>query len=447
MLAFADDPFKFMGSKESKSVCIIGAGCSGLTAIKNLIQAGVHDISCFEKSDQLGGNWVFSANESHSSVCETTHIISSKKLSEYIDFPMPDEYPDYPSHKQILAYFQSYADHFGLRKYIQFNTSVEKVKKIENENWKVKLSNGEEKIFDYLIVANGHHSVARIPKFPGNFTGKMLHTHEYKTNQGYEGKRVLVIGAGNSGCDCAVEISRVADYVAISMRRPYYIIPKFLMGRPTDTYNKLLVKLPKFIQKISQKISLLLSVGNYRSYGLEKPDYPITKCHPVLNSELLYKIRHGKVHPKKGIERFEGQKVYFKDGTSGEFDVVLAATGYKIVFLFFEKSFLDYSEADRIPLYLRMIEPKHPTLFFVGLVQPQGCVWPISDYQSKLIANLIMGRTSLPKNLEKLADQETKDIASNFIQSKRHTLEVHYHPFVKKIKKLIPATAPAWNEK
>ncbi len=433
-----------METKKNKKVCIIGAGCSGLTAIKNLIQAGVNDIVCFEKNDQIGGNWVFSAKESHSSVCETTHIISSKKLSEYIDFPMPDDYPDYPSHQQILAYFNAYADHFDLRKYIQFNTSVEKAEKTENEKWKITLNNGEVREFDYLLVSNGHHSTPRIPDFPGTFTGEMLHSHQYKTNNGYESKRVLVIGAGNSGCDCAVEISRVADYVAISMRRPYYIIPKFLMGRPTDTYNELLVKLPGFVQKISQKISLLLSVGDYREYGLEKPDYPITKCHPVLNSELLYKIRHGKVHPKKGVERFEGRKVYFKDGTVEEFDIVLAATGYKIVFPFFDKNFIDYSDSDRIPLYLRMIDPKHPTLFFIGLVQPQGCVWPISDYQSKLVANLIAGRTTLPKNLEKLAEQETNEIASGFIKSKRHTLEVHYHPFVKKIKNLIPENAPEW---
>ena len=432
---------------ENKRVCIIGAGCSGLAAIKNLVQAGVRDIVCYEKNDQIGGNWVYTAGESHSSVCETTHIISSKKLSEYIDFPMPDDYPDYPSHNQILKYFQSYADHFDLRKFIQFNTAIEKVEKLENEKWKVKLNIGEEKIFDYLMVANGHHSVPRMPDFPGKFEGEILHSHAYKTNQGYEGKRVLVIGAGNSGCDCAVEISRVADYVAISLRRPYYIIPKFLMGKPTDTYNELLTKLPGFVQRISQRVSLLLSVGDYQNYGLEKPDYSITKCHPVLNSELLYKIRHGKVHPKKGIERFEGKKVYFKDGTSEDFDVILAATGYKITFPFFDKKFVDYSESERIPLYLRMIDPKHPSLFFIGLVQPQGCVWPISDYQSKYVANVIMGRCTLPKNLEKLANEEADEIASGFIKSKRHSLEVHYHPFVKKIKKLIPENAPEWSQK
>ena len=432
---------------KKQSVCVIGAGCSGLAAIKNLIQAGVDNIVCYEKNNQIGGNWVYTAQESHSSVCETTHIISSKKLSEYIDFPMPEDYPDYPSHKQILSYFQSYADHFGLQKYIEFNTTVEKVEKIENEKWKVKLSNGEEKVFDFLMVANGHHSVPRMPEFLGNFNGEILHSHQYKNSKNYIGKRVLVIGAGNSGCDCAVEISRVADYVAISMRRPYYIIPKFLMGKPTDTYNELLTKLPNFVQRIFQKISLLLSVGDYRNYGLEAPDYPITKCHPVLNSELLYKIRHGRVHPKKGIEKFEGKKVYFKDGTAEDFDVILAATGYKITFPFFDKNFIDYSETDRIPLYLRMIHPKHRTLFFIGLTQPQGCVWPISDYHSKLVANVIMGRCALPENLEKLAEEEASEIASGFIKSKRHSLEVHYHPFVKKIKKLIPKNAPEWSQK
>ncbi|MDX1667105.1 MAG: NAD(P)-binding domain-containing protein [Saprospiraceae bacterium] len=427
-------------------VCVIGAGCSGLTSIKNLIQAGVRKVVCYEKNDQVGGNWIFTAGESHSSVCETTHIISSKKMSEFLDFPMPDHYPDYPSHRQVLEYFQAYADHFGLREYIEFNTAVERVDKLPGDRWSVKLDDGREEIFDYLLVANGHHSVPRMPRLPGRFTGQLLHSHQYKTNEAFRGQRVLVVGAGNSGCDCAVEISRVAERVAISMRRPYYIIPKFLMGKPTDTYNRLMLKMPGFLRKIALKLSLFLQVGRYRDYGLQQPDYPITSCHPVLNSELLYRIRHGRVHPRKGIRKIEGREVYFEGGEVETFDSIVMATGYKISFPFFDKDFINYEEADRITLYLRMIHPEHPSLFLIGLLQPQGCIWPLSDLQAKLVANHIAGRWEIPGNVEQLARREADEIAAEFLSSKRHSIEVHYQPFFDKLKAQIPKDAPEWEE-
>ena len=222
---------------KNPKVAVIGAGCSGITAIKNLLQAGIKDVVCFEKNDQIGGNWVYSAEESHSSVCETTHIISSKKLSGYLDFPMPEEYPDYPSHQQVLAYFQSYVQHFGLEPYIRFNSPVEKCEPLQSGKWSITISGESPQEFDYVMVANGHHSVPRHPEWSGDFGGRYLHAHSYKNSRGFEGEKVLVVGAGNSGCDCAVEISRVAEKTCISMRSPQYIIPKFFMGKPTDEFN------------------------------------------------------------------------------------------------------------------------------------------------------------------------------------------------------------------
>ena len=429
---------------ENPKVCVIGAGCSGITAIKNLVQAGVEDVVCYEKGDAIGGNWRYTAGESHSSVCETTHIISSKTMSEYLDFPMPESYPDYPSHRQVLAYFEDYARHFGVEKYIRFKTEVKKAEKTDEGKWRVILADGKDRVFDYLLVANGHHASPRHPELPGKFTGEYLHSHAYKTNTPFTGKRVLVVGAGNSGCDCAVEISRVAEYVAISMRRPYYIVPKFLMGKPTDTFNGIMLLVPRALRNMLQRFSLWLQVGDYRDYGLEKPDYPVTKCHPVLNSELLYKIRHGMVHPRRGIKEIRGEKVIFSDGKSEDFDVLVAATGYKISFPFFEKNMIDWEEAAQIPLYLRMCHPEHPALFFIGLLQPQGCVWPLSDIQSKLVANIIAGRAELPSDLSQRAVKETDAITRDFLAAKRHSLEVHFQPFFNKIKRLVPADAPEW---
>lgn len=418
-------------------IAIIGAGCSGLTTLKNLVEAGLEEITCFEKNDQIGGNWVFTANKSHSSICETTHIISSKSMSQFSDFSMPDNYPDYPSHQQVLAYFQAYTKRFHLEKYIRFNTTVLHVEKIEKEGWRLYLSDGSWANFDYLLIANGHHSVPRHPSWKDDFTGEYLHTHDYKFNRGLEGKQVLVVGAGNSGCDCAVETSRVATRVDISLRSPQYIIPKFVMGQPTDSFAASLQWLPQNAQDMLQKISLRIQIGRYRDYQLPEPDFSPTRAHPTINSELLDKIRHGKVHPRQGINEISGQTVFFTDDSSARYDVIIAATGYKISFPFFDSTFINWENATNIPLYLRMFHPKHPTLIFIGLIQPQGCIWPLSEIQAKLTAQLITNKIQLPINWREQAYIEGKYLEQQFIRHSRHSIEVHYFPYLKKLYRVL----------
>ncbi len=383
----------------------------------------------------MGGNWIYSPKVTHSSVCETTHIISSKKMSEYLDYPMPDHYPDYPSHAQLLAYFQAYTRHFDIDKYIRFNTKVASAEKREDNTWSITTEDGNEDVFDYILVANGHHSVPRIPEFKGHFDGRMMHSHEYKTNAPFRNQRVLVVGMGNSACDCAVEISRVADFVAISQRHAQYIIPKFMIGQPTDVFSARTDWLPGFIQGAFQKIGLYLQIGRFSDYGLMNPKHGPTESHPTINSELLYKIRHGKVHPRKSIRSLEGQTVLFEDGTHESYDTIILATGYKIATPFFDKDFLDYSDAERVPLYLRMFHPDHPTLIFIGLFQPQGAIWPASDAQSQLAACYIRGLWRMPDNVRVLAEADSDDIEKHFKKEKRHTIEVHYKPFLEKILK------------
>lgn len=415
-----------MKNKEAR-VALIGAGCSGITAIKNLIQAGVKHIVCFEKGDQIGGNWVYTSQVAHSSVCETTHLISSKTMSQFEDFPMPEAYPDYPSHAQVLAYFQSYVKHFDLEPYIRFNTEVLKVEPQAANTWDIHTADGQVENFDYLMVANGHHSQPRHPDFRKDFTGDYLHSHAYKNNDAFKGQKVLVVGAGNSACDCATEISRVAEFVGLSIRTPQYIIPKFFMGRPVDVAGKDIYKAPKFLRPLIQKITLALQIGSYKNYGLEVPSHALLAAHPTINSEVLYKIKHGKIAPRRGIQKIVGQEVFFSDGQSEHYDILLAATGYQITTPFFDPAFLDYSNADEVALFQRMFHPVHRTLLFIGLVQPQGAVWPISDRQAKLGAQWIMGRYRLPENLKALARKESEEIRQRFLKRKRHSIEVDYH--------------------
>jgi len=416
-------------------VAIIGAGCSGLTAIKGLVEAGIGEVVCFEKNHRLGGNWAFEPTEGHSSVMETTHLISSKKLSEFSDFPMPDDYPDYPDHRQVLAYFEAYARRFDLEKYVRYNTAVEEATPIAGERWRLRLSGRGEEEFDALLVANGHHSVPRHPEWRADFTGRYFHAHQLKHARILEGQCVLVVGGGNSACDIAVEASRVARRVDLSLRTPQYILPKFFMGQPTDRFAATLHGLPRPLQNVLHRWSVRLQVGRYSDYGLPEPDFPPTKAHPTLNSEVLEKIRHGKIHPCPAIVRVQGQEVFFCDGTASTYDTVVAATGYRVCFPFFRPEWINWEEATSIPLYLRVFHPDHPTLFFIGLVQPQGCIWPLSEAQARLVARVLTGRVRLPADWRRRAHREGRQIERAFLRRPRHALEVHFLPYLKTLQR------------
>jgi len=381
-------------NKDLPSICIIGAGPCGITAAKNLLQEGLTRFTVFEKNTTLGGNWVFDEANNHSSIYETTHVISSKRLSEYEDFPMPADYPDYPSHRQLLRYFNDYAEHFGVSKYIRFNTKVEQITREESGQWRVvyRDQKGEHvEIFDYLLIANGHHWDPLLPNYSGQFNGAILHSHQYKKAEPYRDKRVLVVGAGNSACDVAVEVARIAKKTSISIRSGQHIFPKFILGKATDVAFAKIKWMPVWLKQYFAAAMIRLIQGRYDKYKLKKPTRKPLEIHPTINSELLYFIRHGKIFPCEGIERFDGDSVYFVDGHKEEFDVVIFATGYKISFPFFSKELIDYSEATQIPLYRKMMYPAFDNLYFIGLFQPQGCIWPLADYQAKIAASIIKG--------------------------------------------------------
>ncbi|MDR3442631.1 MAG: NAD(P)-binding domain-containing protein [Legionella sp.] len=424
----------------SPRVCVIGAGPSGLAAIKNLHEQGVVDITVFEKNSQIGGNWVYEEQNSHSSVYETTHIISSKRWSQFEDFPMPADYPDYPSHRQILDYFQGYARHFDLNKYIRFNTNVLKVTQIKSQQWQVVFQDEQgtqEESFDYLLIANGHHWDPFLPEYPGHFDGDLLHSHEYKKASVFQGKRVLVVGGGNSACDVAVEISRISPQTSISMRRGYHIFPKFIFGKPTDVAVAKTKWMPAWMRQRLFSLVIRALQGRYAKYHLMKPDCGPLEIHPTINTELLYFIRHGKVRPRPGITHFEGKKVHFTNGETHEFDTVIFATGYKISFPFLDKELVDFSSSTKVPLYRKMMHPDFNTLYFIGLCQPQGCIWPLADYQSKIVARIIMGTLKRPEQLHQKIAQEMNKPHYRFKSHMRHALEVDYHMFRRELLEML----------
>ncbi len=404
---------------------MIGAGPSGIAAIKNLRDAGL-DVTAYDLQSDVGGNWRFSEDVGHSSVFATTHIISSKFYSAYQDYPMPAHFPDYPSHQQLLEYFTGYAKHFLLYPYIQFQTLVKSCTPLEAGRWRViTLHNGVEssRDFDALVVCNGHHYKPRLPEYAGEFTGQFLHSHAFKRAEPFRDQRILVIGGGNSACDIAVETSRISRYTDVSWRRGYWVVPKFVLGKPADVLSRGVTWIPRAIRFwLYEKLMLLLN-GRNSDIGLPNPDHKIGQSHILLNSELVYFVRHGKIRVRPDVARFAGQTVHFTDGSSQEYDTIITATGYWIEHPFLEKSLLDFSSG-AVPLYLKMMPAGIANLYFLGLFQPLGCIWPGAELQAKLVAKHLTGAWQPSANLEDLIASELAHPDVPQINTPRHTITV-----------------------
>jgi thioredoxin reductase len=443
------------GSEESmtRGVCIIGAGSSGIAAAQVLHARGI-DFDCFEVGSQVGGNWRYQNDNGMSSAYRSLHINTSRRLMEFKAFPMPVSLPEYPNHSQIAAYFDAYVDHFGLRDKIAFRTEVVKVEPrgatagdgryavtLRARNEHGEPAEPELRHYDHVVVANGHHWDPRWPEpsYRGaeTFTGQQLHAHYYRTPDVLVGKRVLVLGIGNSACDIAVESSRVAAETYLAMRRGAHILPKFIFGMPTDHLTSSpLGRGPLKLQQLGMAAMLRIAQGKVTDYGLPEPDHAVLHAHPTVSDDLLTRLGHGDITIRPNIERFEGGKVFFVDGTAVEIDTVVYCTGYKVTFPFLDERLVSVRD-NRIDLYRRVVDPDHPGLYFVGLIQPLGAIMPLAEAQSEWIADLVGGEAMLPPYDEMRRQIRIYDerLRKRFVASKRHTMEVDFHAYLSEIER------------
>jgi thioredoxin reductase len=428
----------------AEKVCVIGAGSSGIAACQ-VLNARRLPFDCFEKGSQVGGNWRYENDNGQSSAYRSLHINSSRKLMGFKTFPMPDDYPDYPSHFQVAAYFDDYIEHFGLKEKIRFRTEVVSVEPVDGE-WEVTVedSDGKREAGRYraVLVANGHHWNPRWPEpaFPGSedFSGEQMHVHHYREPEMLEGKRVLVLGIGNSAVDIAVESSRIADKTFLAMRRGAYVLPKYLNGKPVDeAAPPIASRLPLQVQRFFLSRMLDLAAGDMTTYGLPKPDHKLLEAHPTVSSELLPRLGHGDIAVKPNIDRFPGGRTLrFVDGSEEEIDLVVYCTGYKISFPFFDSTVFPVLD-NRLSLYRRVAAVDRPGLYFIGFIQPLGPTMPIAEAQSEWVADLLQGKASLPSVAEMQSEigAYERKMGKRFVASKRHTIEVDFHPYLREIRR------------
>lgn len=381
-------------TETNRPIALIGAGPSGLAAARNLQKAGLA-FQGFEAHTDVGGLWDI-ANP-RSTVYHSAHLISSKRTTEFAEFPMGEDVADYPSHRELREYFAAFADRFDLRRHFRFGARVQKVEPLDDSAapcWRVTWMDSDgsthSDVFGGIVVANGTLAEPAMPKFEGRFDGELLHTAAYKHPRLFAGKRVLVVGAGNSGCDIAVDAVHYARSIDISVRRGYYFVPKYVFGKPADTLGGRLQLPPWLKQKIDAKV-LQWFTGDPVRFGFPKPDYRMYESHPVVNSLILHHIGHGDIAVRPDIARLDGPTVHFKDGSSREYDLVLCATGYKLHYPFLDPTLLNW-KGMAPQLYLNIFPPRHDNLAVMGMIEASGIGWQGRYEQGELVARFFKAR-------------------------------------------------------
>jgi cation diffusion facilitator CzcD-associated flavoprotein CzcO len=425
---------------------VIGAGSSGIAALKALAELGI-PVDCFEKSDRVGGNWVFANKNGMSSAYRSLHTNTSRVRMEYSDFPMPRSYPDFPHHTQMARYFADYVERFGLADRIAFETGVEHAARDPSDGtWTVTLDTGETRRYDALLVANGHHWDPQWPEppCPGSFDGVEMHSHWFVDAGDFRDANVLVVGMGNSAADIAVESSFVARRTFISGRRGEHVIPKYLFGRPVDqiAVSPLTPLVPFPVRHAFFRALYRVGVGRVEDFGLPRPDHRLLESHPTLSADFLGRVAQGEVKWKPEIAALAGDRVHFVDGSEEPIDVIIWATGYKVSFPFFDPEFISAPDNELL-LYRRVFKPGVDNLFFVALLQPLGPTMPLAEAQGRWIAAYLRGEYRLPSpsEMESEMRREHDRLRRRYVASKRHTMEIDFDDYLYALRRELKAGA------
>jgi cation diffusion facilitator CzcD-associated flavoprotein CzcO len=438
----------------SNRYCIVGGGASGITTAKNLLEQSI-PFDLIEREDDFGGNWYY--NKPCSSIYKSVHMISSRRFSAYTDFPIPDDCPTYLRADQALDYLRRYAGHFGVYEHAEFGRSVVEITPVAGtELWDVRLDRGEVRRYRGVFVANGHLVKPNLSDYPGHFDGVQLHSSQYKTPDVLAGKRVLVVGAGNSGCDIAVEAVHHGTAVFHSTRRGYYYWPKFLFGMPADEWAEwpLRLRLPLWCRRFFGKHVLrMFTSGKPEDYGLPKPDHKLFEAHFIINTTVFYHLGHGDIIAKRDVRELRGDRVAFADGTEEMIDVIVYATGFHLCFPFIDQKYLSWSKG-RPQLYMNVFDPQHHNLYFIGLFQTSTGNWPLMDYQAQLVARYIKAREFARRKAAQLtrliaSDRTNANGGIRFTEVSRHAIEVEHFSYRSKLRQLIaslPASRPEARE-
>ncbi len=399
-------------------VLVVGAGPAGLATARALAGHGV-TYDHVERYDGVGGIWDIDAPGSP--MYDAAHFISSRTLSGFDGFPMPQTYPDYPNHRLILRYLRAFADAYGLTEKVRTDVTVQRVVAGAAEGYDVTFGDGAHAHYEAVVCCTGSQWTERMPALPGEFAGTLRHSRSYRSAGEVAGKRVLVVGGGNSACDIAVDAAHTAERVVISMRRGYWFVPKHIFGMPSDVFGARGPHLPTWLQQRVFGTMLRLLQGDPRSLGLQRPDHRLFETHPVLNSNLHLSLQHGDVVARPGIAAVAQNQVTFADGSSEEFDEIITATGF-VHSVPYAVDLLGEGQPD---LYLTAFSREHEGLFGIGYTETNSGAYGHFDALAQMIAAHLADRVDDPvryRQFEGLLTTDHPDLSGgiHFDSSARH---------------------------
>lgn len=422
----------------SRRYAIIGAGASGICAARELQRLGYDDITIYEIGSKIGGLWCVHNDNQRSACYETLHINTPREHTTFSELPFDDSVSMFPSHNDMYSYLQRYVEHFGIMRYIKFNSRVVDLSPNGDGRWKITTESGECDVFDRVIVGAGHLSTPRhASEIKDRFTGEYLHSFNYKAPAPFVGKRVCVVGAGNSAFDISCDICMTAKRTVLVARSGITIAPKFIFGHP---YRDITIKfekpwIPERFRRWLGKTLTWVVHGDISKLGFKKPE---RRSHNASSPTLVNHIAYRRVEVKQGIDSIEGQKITFVDGATEEFDTVICATGYHIDFPFISPDLLPVKD-NFVDLYKRIVAPDMPGVYFIGYLNTSIGLFRAFERQTQFMAAFESGAAVLPSPDEMRADIENKKawLLETYYNTPRHTIEEPHVPYFAELREAV----------
>ena len=425
-----------------KRVAVLGAGACGLCAAKTLARSGF-DVTLFEIGSRIGGLWCYGNDNGRSSAYRTLHINTSRSVTRFHDLDFDEQTQYFPDHEDMHRYLVRYAEHFDLVRRIRFNTRIVQVRprfdptRGEAPRWELETEAGERECFDTVIAATGHLTVPlHVPMLRDGFTGEYLHSHDYREPEPYVGKRICIVGVGNSACDISGDLCATAKRCVLVARSGVVIVPKLLFGIPfTDITRRIQNPwIPGWLRRKLIGWLVWVAHGDVSKLGFRKLSGE--RAHITSNGTIVTDIAYNRVVVKQGIERIEGQTIHFVDGTAEEFDVLIAATGYLIDLPYISRDIVPLAD-NRLDLYKRMVQPGWPGLYFLGFFNLDSALNMVYEHQARWVREIEMGHAALPDEAEMRADIARKNAwqARLYRHSPRHTIEEEHVPYILELRR------------
>ena len=433
-----DAPVAGPNRRGAKRIAVIGAGACGICTAKYLLESGF-DVTVYEIGSQIGGMWCYRNDNGRSSAYRTLHINTSRGVTRFSDLDFDATTQTFPDHVDMHRYLVRYAGHFGVKPHIRFNSRVMQIRPAfdparEPPKWEVELADGLVAAFDAVIVATGHLTQPLHAPELQKFGGEYLHAHDYKAPEPFVGKRICVVGIGNSACDIASDVCVTSPRCALVARSGVLILPKLMFGRAFTDITAQIQRpwIPRALRRRITRFLTWLAHGDSTKLGFRRPT---ALTHVTSNATVVADIAYRRIAVKQGILAVDGKTIRFVDGTAEEFDVLIAATGYRIDLDFVAPQILEAAD-NQLELYMRIVPPEWPGLYLMGFFNTDTALNMVFEHQARWVRELLLDNARLPSAtaMRQAIGKRVAWYAGQYKQSMRHSIEEEHVRYLTDLK-------------